>query len=97
MHIRIEFLAALTGVESLQTVFLQRADQYRVCHFDAVVQGNEVDVSVCFEFVGGHGAEGAVEVVDGLDEVAGKALDGEVFCALDFALCALLQVAEVGD
>ena len=43
------------------------------------------------------GGQRAVEVVDRLDEVAGEALQREVFGGLDLALCALLQVAVVGD
>lgn len=44
----------------------------------------------------GHDGERAVEVVNAVDEVFGEALKGEVFGGLDFALCALLKVAEVG-
>jgi hypothetical protein len=43
------------------------------------------------------GAEGAVEVVDGLDEVLCEGGDGELTGLLDLALCAVLEVAEVGD
>jgi hypothetical protein len=97
MDIGVEFLARIAGIEALKSMLLQRANQDAVRHFDAVVQGDEVCVAVCLEFLGGHGAEGAVEVVDGLNEVAGETLDGEVLCSLSFAFCALLQVAEVGD
>lgn len=44
-----------------------------------------------------HGFEGAVEVVDGFDEVGGKALDGELARGFHVAFGALLQVAEAGD
>lgn len=38
MHIRIELLACLTRIEAFQAMFLQRVNQYRVRHLDAVVQ-----------------------------------------------------------
>jgi hypothetical protein len=95
MHIGVEFLGRLAGIKSFQAMFLQRADQDAVGHFDAVVQGGQV--GVVRELFGGNGADGAVEVVDGFNEVARETLDREVFGALDLALCALLEVAEVGD
>jgi hypothetical protein len=96
MDIRIKLLALNTRVEAFKSVLLQSVDQDGVGHLDAVVQGNQVCV-VALELFGGDGAQRAVEVVDGLDEVPGEALDGEVFCGLGFALCAFLEVAEVGD
>lgn len=60
------------------------------------MQGDEVGV-VGGEFGGVDGGQRAVEVVDGLDEVAGKALERKVLGGLDFALGALLEVAVVGD
>jgi len=96
VDVGVELLGRLAGVESLQTVLLQRVDEDGVGHLDAVVQGNEVGV-IPLELLFWHSAKGAVEVVDGFYEVAGKALDGEVFSGLDFALGALLEIAEVGD
>lgn len=96
VDIRIELFALGRGVEALEAVFLQRGDEDAVGHLDAVVQRDQVLV-VGLELLGGDGAEGAVEVVDGLDKVAGEALDGEVLCALDFSFCAFLEIAEVGD
>ena len=56
---------------------------------------------VCFfqlrDLFGRDKGEGAVEVVDGFDEVFGEFGDGEVFGGLDVAFCAVLEVAEVGD
>jgi hypothetical protein len=60
------------------------------------MERNQVAV-VRLELLSWHGAEGTVEIVDGLDKVAGEALDGKVLCGLGFALGAFLQVAEVGD
>ena len=60
------------------------------------MQRDEIFV-VGLEFLGFDGGEGAVEVVDGIDQVFCEALQGEVFCGLDFAFCAFLEVAEVGD
>jgi hypothetical protein len=61
------------------------------------MQRNEVGVATCGELLWRNSIQGAVEVVDGLDEVAGESLDGKVFGRGDFALGAVLQVAEVGD
>lgn len=96
MDVGVELLAGLRGVEALETVLLQCVDQDAVGHLDALVQGSQVLV-ISLELLGGDGGEGAVEVVDRLDEVAGEALDGEVLGGLGLARCALLQVAEVGD
>lgn len=96
MDVGIELLRRLRGIESLQAVLLERVDENGVSHLDAVVQGNQIGV-VRLELLLGHGAEGAVKVVDRLDEIAGEALDGKVLCALDFALSALLEVAEVSN
>lgn len=42
MHIWIELLGGLAGVETFEAVLLERADQDAVGHLDAVVQGDEV-------------------------------------------------------
>jgi hypothetical protein len=96
VDIGIEFLAGLGGVEALETVLLQSVNENAVSHLDALMQGDQVLV-VALELLGGNGGEGAVEVVDGLDEIAGEALDGKVLGGLCLARCALLEVAEVGD
>ena len=49
------------------------------------------------QFVGGHVDEGAVEVVDAVEEVFGEAGKGEVARGGDFAFRLFLQVAVVGD
>lgn len=85
------------GLEALEAVPLERLHEDRLGHLDALVQGDEVRVAVGAELVGGDGGEGAVEVVDAVDEVLGELLDGEVAGALDLALGAVLEVAEVGD
>ena len=96
VNVGVELVAGLGGIEALQAVLLQRADQDAVGHLDTLVQRAEVLV-VALELLGGDSGEGAVEVVDGLDEVAGEALDGKVLGGLGLARGALLQVAEVGD
>lgn len=96
VDVGVELLCRLRGVESLQAVLLERVYEDVVGHLDAVMKGNQVGV-VRLELLLGNGAEGAVEVVDRLYEVAGKALNGKVLCTLYFALCALLEVTEVGD
>lgn len=106
MLIRIELLEPLRRVHALESVLLERRHQYRFRHLEAVVQGYEVVVvggvvggggGGALQFFGRHGGQGAVEVVDAVNEVFGEALQGEVFGGLDFAFCAFLQVAEVGD
>jgi hypothetical protein len=96
VDIGVEFLERGAGVEALQAVLLERVHEDVVRHLEAVVERDEVGV-LRRELLGGDGGEGAVEVVDALDEVAGEALQGEVFGGLDFALGALLEVAVVGD
>lgn len=96
VDVGVELLAGLGGVEALKTVLLESVDQDTVGHLDALVQGDEVLV-VALELLGGNGGEGAVEVVNGFDEIAGEALDGKVLGSLCLARCALLKVAEVGD
>ena len=44
-----------------------------------------------------YGFEGAVEVVDGFDQVFCEPLDGELTGGFDVAFGAFLKVAEVGD
>lgn len=95
VHIGVELLARLGGVEAFQTMLLQGGDQDGVSHLDAVVQGDEIRV-IGLELLGSDCAEGTVEVIDRLDEIAGEALDGEVFGGLRLAFRTLLQVAEVG-
>ena len=96
VNVGVELVAGLGGIEALQAVLLQRADQDAVGHLDTLVQGAQVLV-VALELLGGDGGEGAVEVVDRLDEVTGEALDGKVLGGLDLAFGAFLEVAEVGD
>lgn len=96
MDIGVELLAGLGGIEALEAVLLQRVDEDAISHLDALVQGDQILV-VALELLGGNGGEGAVEVVDRLDEIAGEALDGKVLGGLCLARCALLEVAEVGD
>jgi hypothetical protein len=96
VDVGVELLGRLGGVEALEAVLLERVDEDRVGHLDALVEGAEVRV-LALELLGRDGAEGAVEVVDALDQVAGEALDGKVLCGLCLAGGALLQVAEVGD
>lgn len=96
VNVGVKLLRGFRGVETLQSMLLERVDENGVGHPDAVVESDEVGV-VRLELVLGDGAKGAVEVVDRLYEIASEALNGKVFCALDFALGALLEVAEVGD
>jgi hypothetical protein len=95
VHIRIELLACDAGVEALETVLLEGIHEDVVGHLEAIVQCDEVGV-IGGELFAGHSGEGAVEIVDAFDEIAGEALEGEVFGGLDFALGSLLEIAVVG-
>lgn len=93
------------GVEALEAVLLERLDEDVLRHLEAVDQVHKVLVALLAlglalglgqRLLGDHGQR-AVEVVDAVDEVLGEAGNGKVAGGLDLALCALLQVAEVGD
>lgn len=60
------------------------------------MEGDEVLV-VTRELLDGDGGQGAVEVVDTVDQILCELLDGEVTGALDLTRRAVLEVAEVGD
>lgn len=44
-------------------MLLERVDQNCIRHLDAIVQGDQIRI-VALEFLRGHGAESAVEVVN---------------------------------
>lgn len=96
MSIRIERLS--DRINLLETMFLQRVEQYALRHLQPVV---EVDEVLVVFHVGaglfGDGGQRAVEVVDAVDEVFGEFLDGEVTGCFLVALRAVLQITEVGD
>jgi hypothetical protein len=96
VHIWVELFALGAGVKTLQSMLLEGIHENVIGHFEAVVQCYKVGIFGC-EFFGRNGGEGTVEVVDAFYEVAGEALEGEVFGGLDLALCPLLEVAVVGD
>jgi hypothetical protein len=60
------------------------------------MQCHEISVFGC-KFLDRNGGKSAVEIINAFYEVAGEALEGEVFGGLDLAFCALLEVAVVGD
>jgi hypothetical protein len=84
-------------------MLLQRLHHYPLRHLQPIVQILQIlNLVADFrfrdgEFLGGDGEEGAVEVVDAVDEVFGEAGDGEVAGGADVAFGAVLEVAEVGD
>lgn len=49
------------------------------------------------EFLRGDGVEGAIEIVDAIEEILGEALQGEFAGGGDFALGLFLEVAVFGD
>lgn len=96
VNVGVELLALGRGVEALETVLLEGGDQDVVGHLEAIVKCDEVLV-LSDELSRLDGGERAVEVVNGLDEVAGEALERKVFGGLNLTLCALLEVAIVCD
>ena len=84
------------GLEALEAVLVEGLDEDGLRHLDALVQVDEVLV-IAGQLLGGDGGQGAVEVVHAIDEVLGELLDRKVASALDLALGAVLEVAEVGD
>lgn len=89
------------GLEALEAVLGERLDEDALGHLEALVEVSQVlevlALVLGLELLDGHGGEGAVEVVDAVDEVLCELLDGEVAGGLDLAGGALLEVAEVGD
>jgi hypothetical protein len=83
-------------LEALETMLGEGLDEDGLCHLDTLMQVVEVLV-VAGELLGGDRGQSAVEVVHTVDEVLCELLDGKVASALDFALGAVLKVAEVGD
>lgn len=88
-------------LQSLQAVLGQCLDEDVLGHLEALVEVGELleilALDLGLELVCGDGGQGAVEVVDAVDEVLGELLDGKVAGGLDLTCCAVLEVAEVGD
>lgn len=98
MQIRIKLLPLLARIEPLEPVLLQRLHQDPLCHRQALVQVDEVLVTVLSpHLLRRHRGERAVQVVHRVHEVFGKSLDGELVRGLDISFRSLLQVAELGD
>lgn len=94
MAVGVEHVTVLRGIEALQAVLRQHLHEDVLGHLEAAVQVHEVLV-VAVELLGRHGAQGAVEVVDAVEQLFGEALQGEVLGCLDFALGLLLEVAVI--
>ena len=96
VNVGIELLASFGGVEALEAVLLQCVDQDTVGHLDTLMQRAQVLI-VALQLLGRNGGEGAVKIINRLDEIAGETLNGEVLGGLGLARCTLLEIAEVGD
>ena len=104
MAIRVELLplailSELGGIEPLQAVLLESGHDHILGHFQAVEE--IVEVFVRFGLAGNlvrwHGTQGAVEIVDGFDQILSEALDGECLGRVDVTAGALLEIAEFGN
>ena len=86
-------------VKALETVLGEGLHEDVFSHLQAIVEVDEILSLLRFvgKLLGRYGGKGAVEVVDAVDEVLGELLGGKVASRLDLALCAVLEVAEVGD
>lgn len=90
----------LAGVEALQTVLLECAQESLLGHLETVDEVEQILVGIAAlgsELLRGHGQQCAVEVVNALQQVLGEALNGKVAGTVHVALSALLQVTELGD
>lgn len=79
----------------------KRLDEDAFGHLETLVEVSELlEVLVLLfslELVRRDGGEGAVKVVDAVDEVLGELLNGKVTGGFDLTCGAVLKVAEVGD
>ena len=95
----VKFLA--DGVDAGEAVLGKGLHENRLRHLETLVEvGQLLEVVVLLGDVKlflRDSAEGAVEVIDGLDEILCEGLDGEFASRLDLALGAVLEIAEVGD
>lgn len=93
-------LDLLAGVEALEAVLLEGVHEDVLGHLET---SNEVKQSLVLlsrgsvELIRGHGQQRAVKVINAVEEILSKALNSEVAGTVHIALCALLEVAEVGD
>lgn len=97
VFIGVELVA--NGIHALETVLGESGHEDGLGHLEALVEVDEVlgGFRLLSKLFGGDGGQGAVEVVDALNEVLCELLDGKVARSLDLALSAVLKVAEVGD
>ncbi|KAH6610174.1 hypothetical protein Trco_000194 [Trichoderma cornu-damae] len=89
------------GLQSLQAVLGKRLDEDALRHLEALVEVGEVlellALLLDLELVCGDGGQGAVQVVDTVDEVLGELLDGKVAGGFDLTCGAVLEVAELSN
>lgn len=94
MFIRIKPLPL--GIKLLHAMLLQRIHQNGIRHFQPTVQVHEILV-FRGEFFFGNRFQGAVQVVEGFEEIFGEFLEGKVPGGGDFAFGLFLEVAVFRD
>lgn len=88
----VELVAVLTWVEPLQTVLLQCVDKDGLGHLKTIMEVLQLLVLIV-EHLLRHGREGAVQVVNAVNQVLCEPLQPKVASGLDFSLGLFLQVA----
>jgi hypothetical protein len=95
----VELLAE--GIQPHDAVLREHLHEDGLGELETLVEADEVLVvlggGLAGELVLGHDVQGAVEVVDAVEEVRGEFLDGEVFCCFLVAGAAVLEGAEFGE
>lgn len=101
-HRNLESGLVLVGVKRfthranlLKTVLLKSVEEDLLSHLNTGVKVDKLLVGRLLNL--GNSVKSTLKVVNRLNEVLGKLLDGEVFGSLLFALGSVLEVTEIGN
>jgi hypothetical protein len=92
--LRLAILGGFGRVESLQAVLFQGTQQDVLRHPQTLVEIVQFFV-IGADLIGRNGAQGTIEIVNGLEKISREALDAESTCGINVPLRALLQISEV--